>query len=198
MSNRSAAAVARSAGTDRVFATLLGLIALLGGAAVLLVGGGVLGAERASRPLIDPVVVDAVTGNRPLVLGIAIGVGIVLFTLGLWWVARSVRPERRPDLVLDPSPAAGLTVTAGALSGAIRADAESVPGVDRARVRMVGSAVNPALRISLWLEQGADLRAVWDDLDTRVLARARDALGVEHLPTAVRIELDSTGRQRVD
>ncbi|MGH3980594.1 MAG: alkaline shock response membrane anchor protein AmaP, partial [Pseudonocardiaceae bacterium] len=118
MSSRSQAAVTRSAGTDRTVTTLLGLLALAGGAAMLLVGSGVLGTGRAGRPLVDPLAVDWVTANRPLALGIAIGTGLLLLVLGLTWALRSVRPERKPDVVLDRSPVTGLTVTSGALADA--------------------------------------------------------------------------------
>lgn len=197
MSSRSQAAVVRSAGTDRALAILLGLLILAGGAAVLLVGAGAFGTARAGRPLVDPIAAGWVAANRLPALGIAIAAGLLLLVLGLAWTARSVRPEAKPDVVLDRSPATGLTVTSGALSDAVAADAGTVEGVDRVRVRLVGDPDHPALRLTLWLRQGADLRTVWDELDSRVLARAREALAVSTLPAAVRIELNAAPRQRV-
>lgn len=197
MSSRSSAAVARSAGTERTLTTLLALVALAGGIVVLLVGTGALGSARAGRSLVDPIAVDVLRANRSLVLALAIVAGLLLVLLGLWWALRSLRPEPKPDLVLDGSPGTGLTVSSGAVSEAVRADAETVPGVQRARVRLVGDTDNPALRITLWLQQGSDVRDIWNGLDTRVLSRARDALGVERLPAAVRIELDAAEGSRV-
>jgi hypothetical protein len=80
----------------------------------------------------------------------------------------------------------------------VRADAETVTGMHRARVRLLGDPEHPGLRLTLSLHEGADLRQVWSELDTRVLARAREALGVTTLPTAVRIELDAAARQRAE
>ncbi len=197
MSSRSSAAVARSAGTERTLTTLLALVALAGGVVVLLVGTGALGSARAGRSLVDPIAVDVLRANRSLVLALAIVAGLLLVLLGLWWALRSLRPESKPDLVLDGSRGTRLTVSSGAVSEAVRADAETVPGVQRARVRLVGDTDNPALRITLWLRQGSDVRDIWNGLDTRVLARARDALGVERLPAAVRIELDAAEGSRV-
>ncbi len=197
MSSRSSAAVARSAGTERTLTTLLALVALAGGIVVLLVGTGALGSARAGRSLVDPIAVDVLRANRSLVLALAIVAGLLLVLLGLWWALRSLRPEPKPDLVLDGSRGTGLTVSSGAVSEAVRADAETVPGVQRARVRLVGDTDNPALRITLWLQQGSDVRDIWNGLDTRVLSRARDALGVERLPAAVRIELDAAEGSRV-
>ena len=197
MSSRSSFAVARSAGTERTLTTLLALVALAGGVVVLLVGTGVFGSTRADRSLVDPIAVDLLRANRSLALVIAIVAGLLLVLLGLWWALRSLRPEPKPDLVLDHSRRTGLTVSSGAVAEAVRADTETVPGVDRARVRLVGDTDNPALRITLWLRQGSDVGDIWNDLDTRVLSRARDALGVERLPAAVRIELDAAEGSRV-
>lgn len=197
MSARSQAAVARSAGADRTVAAVLGLLTLTGGAAVLLAGTGVGGQARAGRPVLDPVAVGWISANRSLTLAVAILAGLLLFALGLGWVLRSIRPERKPDVVLEHSPTRGLTVTSEALADAVRADAETVTGVDRARVRLVGDPDRPALRLMLWLREGAELRTVWDELDSQVLARARATLGVDTLPAAVRVELDAARRQRV-
>ena len=197
MSSRSSSAVARSAGTDRTLTTLLALVALAGGVVVLLVGTGVFGSARAGRSLVDPIAIDLLRANRSLALVLAIVAGLLLVLLGLLWALRSLRPESKPDLVLDHSRGTGLTVSSGAIAEAVRADAEIVPGVERARVRLVGDTDNPALRITLWLRQGSDVRDIWNDLDTRVLSRARGALGVERLPAAVRIELDAAEGSRV-
>ena len=197
MSSRSSSAVARSAGTDRTLTTLLALVALAGGVVVLLVGTGVFGSARAGRSLVDPIAIDLLRANRSLALVLAIVAGLLLVLLGLLWALRSLRPESKPDLVLDHSRGTGLTVSSGAIAEAVRADAEIVPGVERARVRLVGDTDNPALRITVWLRQGSDVRDIWNDLDTRVLSRARDALGVQRLPAAVRIELDAAEGSRV-
>ncbi|WP_020671943.1 hypothetical protein [Amycolatopsis nigrescens] len=193
----SAGALARSYRAERTLTSIAGLVALLAGAAALLAGYGVLGEFRARRPVLDPIAVDWLAA-RPVPGKIAaIVLGLLMLIFGLWWLARSLRTEGRPDLELDRSPGQLLTVTAGAVAEAVRADAESVQGISRARVRSVGDAAAPALRLSLWLRAGTDVRQVWDELDTGVLARAREALGVESLPTAVRIELDAAARQRV-
>lgn len=189
--------VARSAGAERGLAGLLGLILVLGGTAVLLLGNGVFGDGRSRRSIMDPIAVERLENHRELSFSIAITAGVVLLVVGLWWCLRGLRPEHKPALLLDPMPEAELVVTPDALSGAVQADAESVRGVSRARARVVGSTDEPGLRLHLWLRQGADIRTVWNDLDTQVLARARESLGIDRLPTAVRIELDTAEAQRV-
>jgi hypothetical protein len=187
---RSRRAVARSSGGDRSALVLVGLVLLAGGALAALVGYGVLGAGRARRPLLDPVAVDAVAAQPLLARGLAIGAGLLLLVLGLVWTARSLRPERRPDLVLDRTPGTAITVSSAAAAEAVAGQAEGLPGVGRARVRLVGSEAAPALRLSLWLTEDADVRDVLDRLDRDVLAQARTALDLAALPAAVRLELD--------
>lgn len=195
MSRRSRAAVARSAAGDRTLVVLSGLVLLALGVLVVLLGAGVFGSNRAQRPLFDPVVTGWVGQNVDLTRWIAIAAGIVLLVVGLIWAVRSLRPEPRPDVLLSETPGERLTVDHSAIADAVRHDAEAIDGVSRARVRMVGTERKPALRMSLWLVEGTDVRDVWADIDGRVLARARQAFSVDALPTAVRLELDAKAAQ---
>lgn len=191
MSRRSRAAVARSAAADRTLVVISGLVLLAAGVLVVLLGLGVFGVFRAQRPLIDPQVSTWISSNATLTRWIAIVGGVVLLVVGLIWAIRSLRPEPRPDVLLSESPGERLTVEHAAIADAVRGDAETIEGVSRARVRLVGTGRRPALRLTLWLIEDADVRDVWADVDGRVLARARQAFAVDALPTAVRIELDA-------
>ena len=190
-------ATARAAGAQRALVALIGLLSLAAGAAALVVGSGLLGANRAARSVLDPLVLDALRTYPTFARGVAIVSGVVLLILGLLWALRALAPERRPSLLLDHSPDLRLEISASAIADAVRADAETITGVSRARARMVGATANPVLRLDLWLEDGTDVRDVYRGLDTGVLSRARDSLGVESLPTAIRIELDAAAPPRV-
>jgi hypothetical protein len=190
-------ALSRSYAGERVLTFLVGLLALLGGALALVVGFGVLGEYRGRRPLLDPMATEWLGSHATPARIAAIVLGVLLLVLGLRWALRSLRPEPRPDLDLDRTEGAELVVTASAIADAVQADAERLDGVSRARVRAVGSRTTPALRVTLWLHEGTDLKAVWAGLDTQVLARARDSLGLDVLPTAVRLELDTAPAKRV-
>lgn len=185
-------ATTRAAGAQRALVGLIGLLSLAAGASALVVGQ--LGVTSS---VLDPVALDAVRTHQTLARGVAIAAGVVLLLLGLLWAVRAVKPERRPNLLLDPSPNSWLEVSASAVADALRADTETVAGVNRARARMVGTTASPVVRLDLWLEDGADVRDVYHSLDSQVLARARDSLGVESLPTAIRIELDAAAPPRV-
>ncbi|GAB3375566.1 Asp23/Gls24 family envelope stress response protein [Amycolatopsis echigonensis] len=187
----------RSYSAERTLTSLVGVLGVLAGAGALVVGMGWLGQFRGHRPVLDPIALGWLRDHALYARIGAIVLGVLLLVFGLWWFFRSLRPERRPDLKLDETIGAELTVTASALAGAVQTDAESVEGVTRARVRSVGTVAEPALRITLWLAEGTEVRRVWEDLDAYVLTRARESLGVETLPAAVRLELDTTGPARV-
>ena len=187
---RSRSAVARSATGDRWLLVLIGLVLLAVGVGVTLLYYGVFGSSRAARPLLDPIIVVTVATDPVLWRVIAIAGGIVLALLGLIWVARSVRPEPRPDVVLDGGPNTTIVVSSGAVAEAVATQAATLPSVARARARTVGSNAAPALRVTLWLTDDADVRAVLHRLDEEVLATVCSALDLSALPMAVRLEVE--------
>ncbi|MBB5156350.1 alkaline shock response membrane anchor protein AmaP [Saccharopolyspora phatthalungensis] len=192
----SATPAGRGLAFERGVVVAFGTLGLVVGVVVLLVGTGLLGTFRAQRPVADPILVQWLRDHSQVALPVAIVLGIALLVVGLWWVFRAMRPEPRPDVLLERGKEA-LTVTSAALTEAVRTDAEQVTGVSRARVRMAGSEHRPALRLTLSLQEGTNVRHVWEELDDKVLSRARESLGTDSLPTAIRLQLDRAPRQRV-
>jgi len=187
---RSRSAVARSAGGDRWLTVLIGIVLFLVGLGVALLSYGVFGDGRASRPLLDPIMVDTIVAQPLLWRIVAIVGGIVLAMFALAWAARSVRPEPRPDVVLNGGAEMTIRVSSAAAGEAVAGQAAALPGVARARARLVGSAAAPALRVTLWLADDADVRVVLARLHDEVLATARASLELPVLPVAVRLELE--------
>ncbi len=187
---RSRSAVARSAAGDRWLTVLIGLGLLLAGVGVTLLSYGVFGSGRASRPLLDPIMVDAVAAQPLLWRAVAIVGGVLLAVLGLSWVARSVRPEPRPDIVLNGGADTTIRISSAAAGEAVAGQASALPGVAMVRARLVGSAAAPALRVTLWLADDADVRGVLARLHDEVLTTARASLDLPALPVAVRLELE--------
>ncbi|MGH3519099.1 MAG: alkaline shock response membrane anchor protein AmaP [Haloechinothrix sp.] len=199
MSRRSVSAKAleRSYLAERAMTIGFGALAVIIGVLVLVLSFGGFGRFRAQQPVLDPVVVTAL-GSRPeLSRSVAIGAAIVLFLLGCWWAIRSLRPEPKPDIELENEAARRLTVTSNAIARAVAAHAEQLDGVTKAKARAVGDEDNPALRLTVWLREGSDLKSVWHELNDQVLAHARESLGLETLPTAIRMELAAGERTRV-
>jgi hypothetical protein len=166
-------------------------VLLAAGTLVALLSYGVLGAGRAARPVLDPLVVEALRAQPVLTRIVAVAVGLALAVLGVVWAARSLRPESRPDLQLAGGPDTRIVVEATAVAEAVGQQAAALPGVGRARARLVGPEQRPALRLTLWLADDADVRAVLAALEDRVLAPARESLELDALPVAVRLELDA-------
>ncbi|SHK62014.1 hypothetical protein SAMN05443637_10926 [Pseudonocardia thermophila] len=188
---RSRAAVARSYVGDRVVAVVVGLLLIAAGVAVVLLSNGVFGVGRAARPVLDPMIVDWMTANPMAARLIAIASGIVLTVLGLVWAARAVRPEPHPDLPVEAGGDTEIVVLASAIGDAVAEQALGLPGVGKARARVVGTTRAPALRVTLWLADDSHVADVLEALQTRVLAPAKEALGLPALPVAVRLELDN-------
>lgn len=189
----SATPVGRALGFERGLVLVLGLLLALLGAVALVVSFGGGGQFRAGRPVLDPVALQWLRLHPRIVVPVGIALGVVLFALGLRWLARSLRPEPRPDFRIG----AGVLLTAQALTRAVRTDAEAVSGVSRARVRTAGTARRRHLRLTLSLEEGTDIGEVCAELDDKVLSRARRALGTDTAPTSVRLRLDRGPKQRV-
>lgn len=189
---RAIAAIARSIAGERTLAVVAGLVLLAAGTLVTLLSYGVFGTARAGRPLLDPMIVDALRAQPLVAQFAAIVAGLLLTVLGLVWAAHALRPERRPDLVLGALDGGdtSIVVSAAAAAEAVAAQAAELPGVGRARARLVGTEAAPAIRVTLWLTDDADVRDVLARLDSEVLATARGSLGVTDLPAAVRLELD--------
>ncbi|AEA25104.1 hypothetical protein Psed_2904 [Pseudonocardia dioxanivorans CB1190] len=190
-------AVARSAGRDRWLVGLVGVVLLLAGTGAALLAFGIFGTGRAQRSVLDPMIVDALRAQPLLWRIVAIVGGLLLLVLGLLWAIRSLSPERRPDLALDAGADTTLTVTAAAVADAVAGQARALPGISRARARMVGDERDPALRLTVWLAEDADVGEVCRRIPEEVLAAATDAFGGRALPVAVRIEADTEEGPRV-
>lgn len=188
---RSRAATARSAASDRSTVALIGLVLLALGVLVTLLSLGVFGSARAGRPLIDPIALDALRAQALVAQIVALVVGLLLLVLGLRGVVRSLSPEPRPDLVLEHGRDTAISISSSAAADALGAQAGAVPGVSRARVRVVGTEAAPALRVTAWLDEDADVREVCRRLDEEVIGRARTSFGLSAVPVALRLELDT-------
>jgi hypothetical protein len=175
--------VARSAAADRSLAVLLGEVLPVGGSLVALLAYGAFGSGRATHPLLDPVIVDALRAQPVLARLVAILAGVALVVLGLTWA----------NLVLAADADTAIVVDGDAAARAVAGQAAALAGVAPVRARMVGSREAPALQITVWLTDEADVVEILRRLDQDVVGGARAALDPQPLPVAVRLELAGAG-----
>ncbi|MGR8012097.1 hypothetical protein [Streptomyces hypolithicus] len=138
-------------------------------------------------------------GHRPPVpdwsSSLAVAAAGVATALSLWWL-RAQAPARGPRRLGLSRPA--LHLRSRALVRAVRAEAETVPGVARARVRLVGRSRRPRLTMAVLLEPGTAPAAVLERLAGDQLRAARIAAHSERLALSVRFRVRGhrTGRTR--
>lgn len=182
---------------NRILLGVVGLIVLLLGVGGLLLGLGVFGSDRSKRSVIYPRAEKALTDNQDWVWWVIGGVALVLALLAIYWLIVQLRIERLGSVPVQQTGQGDSILPASVLTDAISDEAESVPGVRRARVHLAGDDLEPELAITVWLREGADVASVRHALEADVMAHARQALGHERVQTWLRLEVDAGKRERV-
>jgi hypothetical protein len=192
---------------NRSLLALIGLVLLAGGA--LLLAGGLNLNQRwhlglpADWTVTDPhhVVLDAADRTRwradswwwPVLFA---GLG-VLAALGLWWLLAQLHRGTTDQVTVPDTADVPVRLRGRTLAGAIEAEAEQIPGVSRARVRLLGPPRRPRARIALLLAPGAAPGDVLRALSDGPLANARSSSGLTALPADARIRVDPGAVDRV-
>ena len=123
------------------------------------------------------------------------GLAVVLLVMLGWLVRLAVRgTRRRAPLALAGS---RLSLNPDALAVAMRAQVEEVAGVDGARVALDRSGRVPLARITVFLEQRSDPRAVLRALEEGPLPHARAALAPTPVHADIRFRARGRRRRRV-
>ena len=135
--------------------------------------------------------VDTVAAQPLLWRVVAIVGGLLLAVFGLTWVARSVRPEPRPDVVLNGGADTTIRVSSAAAGEAVASQAEHAArrGQGAGPARRVGRGARAAGH-PLAGRRRRRARSVLARLHDEVLATARASLDLPALPVAVRLELE--------
>ncbi|HEX2315903.1 MAG TPA: alkaline shock response membrane anchor protein AmaP [Thermomonospora sp.] len=186
----------RAAGINRFGLTLLGLLLLAGGGLALARSLGAFGDGPARDPLLTDRLRALPGDNGWLWPAVAAG-AVVLALLGLAWLLAQGRSERLADLSLERNRAEGDTrVSSDAVTSAIEHEIDSFPGVERTRARLLGTREHPRLVLNVAYGARADLGALRRFVANSAVARLREALDRDSLPTVVRLRMvDSEGRR---
>ncbi|THA27047.1 alkaline shock response membrane anchor protein AmaP [Streptomyces sp. RKND-216] len=182
---------------NRVLLTLAGLLLLVLGLAVLAGGldlqrrwGYDLGSAWPWKGPGDVLLTDADrTRFRddgwwwPVVIaGLA-----VLVLLLLWWFLAQLRRRRLGEVLVESGDGEGALLRGRALADVLAAEAESLAGVDRVRVRLLGRRTRPSARVDVRLEPHGRPAATVERLRAEALEHARISAGLDALPAEVRL-----------
>lgn len=129
----------------------------------------------------------------PVVIG---GLALLLL-LALWWLLAQLRRRHLNEVLVDTGDDVGALVRGRAMEDVVTAEAEALPGVDRARVTLLGRRTRPRARVGLLLGPDARPGEVVDRLDAEALEHARSSTGLAELPTEVRLRSVRHAPERV-
>ncbi|MEU7314661.1 alkaline shock response membrane anchor protein AmaP [Streptomyces sp. NPDC007083] len=192
---------------DRMLLALVGLVLLALGLAVLFAGfdlprrwGVTLPADWPwSRP--EDVVLSDAERTRWTDEGwwwpVALAVLAVLFLLFLWWLLAQLRWQRLGGVEIGSGDGEGAVLRGRALEDAVAAEAESQPGIDRARVVLTGKRGRPRARVGLLLTAHAKPGSAVHRLHREALAHAVTSAGLGELPAEVRMRAARHRAERV-
>ncbi|RBM17027.1 alkaline shock response membrane anchor protein AmaP [Streptomyces sp. PT12] len=114
---------------------------------------------------------------------VVIGGLATLLLLSLWWLLAQVRRPRLAEIQIDSGDGARAVLRGRAVEDVLAAEAETFPGVDRARVSLTGRRTAPRVRVGLLLTPQAHPADVVRRLHEEAVDHARTSAGLPALPT---------------
>lgn len=186
---------------NRVVVGLVGLILVVFGGSVLAIG---LGAPPPSWWIYD--------GRHDVLLSradryrwrddgwwwpVVIAVLAVCVLLALWWLVAQLRRRRLAEVLVDTGDGEGALLRGRALEGVLVSEAESLDGVESARVRLTGRRSAPHVHMGLLLEPHVEPGAALQRISEEALGHARDSAGLAALPAEVRLRAVKHRAERV-
>jgi hypothetical protein len=179
-----------TARVSRTGLAIIGLILLLGAAAVLARGlnasSSVLGSPHA--PLLTHGQARYPAKNN-WVWPVVAAASFLIAMVALWWMAAQTRTRAVHRMLLEPDRVHGTTtLRAEAATGAMTDDLKSHPGIRAADALLHGPSTTPGLRLNVTAENRADPGAVRAGIENEALSRLRDALELDKIPTVLRLQ----------
>lgn len=184
---------------NRTWLAILGIIALLAGAAVLLALGGQLNALTGVR-LSGPVITTDVRAMfaAPLAAAVVLAAGLLLGILGLLWIIAQIpRKNPAPPYRLHQDPATGFTTCDPAVvAAAVEQQINGLPGVISSSAVLRGTSTAPELTAKVTIDNRADVQDVIAGIQTTVLPDLSTALETRLSRVGLQLELDSKSQNR--
>ncbi|MBA8796239.1 hypothetical protein FHX74_003892 [Friedmanniella endophytica] len=193
---------------NRTWLTILGILMLLGGLAVLLIGTGLLAptaraiGRSLDRPTPSTKLFAASAGSlfaQTWVIIVVAVVGVVLGLLGLGWLLAQIpRSNEAKPFRLQDSAEAGLTrIAPSVLTDAVEDQIKGLPGVVNASAVLRGTAQAPDLTVKVTASDRARIPELLQTLQTRVADDFGRALDTRLTRLGVQVEVD-TARSRTN
>ena len=111
----------------------------------------------------------------------------VMVLLLLWWFLAQLRRRRLGEVLVESGDGEGALLRGRALADVLAAEAESLPGVNRVRTRLLGRRTAPRFRVNVQLAPHAEPAAAVARLHAEAIENARASAGLEVLPAEVRL-----------
>jgi len=181
--------------TNRTVLVILALLLLITSTVGLIIGFGARLTGLALPDKHDPVLsTESLTAanDSPWFWWVIAAGSLVIVLLALRWLLAQFAADRVGHLDLTQNDREGTTtLTAGALSDAVAAEAKTYPGVEDASAH-VRDRSGRTLVLALDVAEYADLNAVRSRLEQGVIAHARQALDEPDLPIHIELHPTST------
>ncbi|OEU88479.1 hypothetical protein DB35_19550 [Streptomyces abyssalis] len=111
----------------------------------------------------------------------------LLVILLLWWLLVTLRRRRLGEVLVESGDGEGALLRGRALSNVLEAEAASLPGVDKAAVRLSGKRTSPRASVELLLSAHAEPGPVLGRVTDEALEHARTSASLDGLPAEVRL-----------
>lgn len=158
--------------------TLAGLLVAAGGTATVAAGAGLFGDRVRQEPVLPPSLLKWL-GEWWVKLALLL-LAAALVVVGLRWLLAQLRSERIGDAVLadaDDADAPVVRIEAGALTRALVGDVETVPGVESATARLVGTSHRPLVELGVTVDGSHPVSTIRDRVEAWAVGRLRAAMG---------------------
>lgn len=188
---------------NRAWLTVIGLLLVLGGLAVVLIGTGLLRriGSAVGVALTRPAPATRIFGTSaaaafglPWVIVVLAVVGVTLALLGLaWLIAQIPRTNAAKPFRLHDDPTDGLTRCApDVLTDAVEAQIKALPDVQNASAVIRGTVRQPELTVKVTASERANLPRLLDAIQTQVAADLGDALDTQLTRLGVQVDIGTT------
>ncbi|MFD5321735.1 alkaline shock response membrane anchor protein AmaP [Streptomyces sp. NPDC127098] len=124
------------------------------------------------------------------------GLALVVLLSG-WWLVAQLRERRLDEVLVDSGDGVGALLRGRAMEDVVAAEAGSLPGIDEARVTLVGRRTQPRIRVGLLLAPHARPDEAVRRLHGEAVEHARVSAGLDVLPTEVRLRSTKHAPERL-